>query len=75
MNKEITLKIIFWVSLGGLLFSGYLSYSELFLGVCALGEGCSFVLGLPSCIYGFVMYLIIFIVAGWGMKKIKKNLF
>ena len=68
MKKEIALKIIFWISLAGMLFSGYLSYSELFLGVCALGEGCKFLLGLPSCVYGFIMYLAVFIVTFLGIK-------
>jgi uncharacterized membrane protein len=69
MKKEIALKVIFWISLAGILFSGYLSYSELFLGVCVLGEGCSFVLGLPSCVYGFAMYLIIFIISLLSLRK------
>ena len=68
MGKQTALKAILWISIAGMLFSGYLSYSELFLGVCALGEGCKFILGLPSCVYGFVMYLVVFIIAYSGIK-------
>jgi hypothetical protein len=66
MPYKTTLQAIFGISIAGLLFSGYLSYYELFSPV-----GCSeaivscgtkeFTLaGLPACVYGFAMYLIIF---------------
>jgi len=69
MKKETALKAILLISVAGMLFSGYLSYSELFLGVCAVGKGCSLLLGIPSCVYGFVMYLIIFIIALLGLRS------
>jgi uncharacterized membrane protein len=52
---------------GGLVFSGYLSYRELFATPAAatctpLGQSGG-VLGAPPCIYGFVMYLAIVVVA------------
>ena len=62
MKKELALKIIMWISIVGIVFSGYLSYTELFKGICVLGE-CSFVLGLPACVYGLLMYLAIFIIS------------
>ena len=62
MDVRLALKIIFGISTAGVLFSGYLSYTELFLNICILGE-CSFVLGLPACVYGLIMYLIIFIIS------------
>ncbi len=68
MQKNTTLVTILIISIVGLLFSGYLSFSELALSTCPLG-GCKFVLGLPSCIYGFVMYLVIFVVSLIGLKK------
>lgn len=67
MKAEKALKTIKGISILGLLFSGYLSYSELFGGKCALG-GCSFVLGVPACVYGFIMYLIIFSISLLGLK-------
>ncbi len=60
MNKQLSLKIIFGISIAGMLFSGYLSYGELFTRVCPIGGGCSYVLGAPACVYGFVMYAVVF---------------
>lgn len=57
MHAEKAVKVIMWIALAGLLFSGFLSYKELFGGACA------WILGLPSCVYGFVMYLIVFTLA------------
>jgi len=76
MKKETALKIILVISIAGMLFSGYLSYTELFSGYCGsveLGMGsCSSVFQIPACVYGFVMYLIVFIVSLMGLKR--KNL-
>ena len=72
MKKQTALKILFWVSLIGVLFSGYLSYTEIFQQVCALGSlgTCSTkVFTLPSCVYGFVMYLIILIFSVIGLRS------
>lgn len=52
--KQINLIIIF--SIAGFLFSGYLSITELLLGACPLTEGCPVVWGLPSCVYGFMLF-------------------
>ena len=68
MKERRALKIIFWISLVGMLFSGYLSYSEIFAGVCAIGGGCSSVAGLPACVYGFVMYSVLLIVSILGLR-------
>ena len=59
MKKHI--KIIFIFSLIGILFSGYLSFFELFSNTCPLKEGCPYFLGYPACYYGFVLFLILFI--------------
>ncbi len=69
MKKELALKIILYISLGGMLFSGYLSYSELFKEVCPLAGGCTAVAGIPVCVYGFFMYLVIFIISIIGLRK------
>ena len=68
MKRITTLKTILCISIAGLLFSGYLSYSELIQNVCALGE-CSYLLGFPICVYGFLMYLAIFIITILGIKS------
>ncbi len=70
MSKDATLKVILGISIAGMLFSGYLSYGELIKGVCSLG-GCSSKLGLPVCVYGFVMYLAVFIISIIGLKSKK----
>ncbi|MDD5133078.1 MAG: hypothetical protein PHD81_02890 [Candidatus Nanoarchaeia archaeon] len=67
MKKEKSLIIILVISIVGLLFSGYLSYSELFSGVCPLG-GCPSIENIPACVYGFVMYLIVLVISLLGLK-------
>lgn len=63
------LKIIALVSFGGFLFSGYLSYGELFAKECALGcAGGASLLDVPVCVYGFFMYLTIFALSVMGLK-------
>jgi hypothetical protein len=54
---------IFGLSLFGILFAGYLSYSKLFSGTCSLTEGCSYFLGVPTCFFGFGIFLAIFVFA------------
>ena len=68
MKKQTSLAIILIISIAGLLFSGYLSYSEIFRKSCPLG-GCSNLLGFPVCVYGFIMYLLIFIISILGLKN------
>ncbi len=58
-------KSLLIVGIAGLLFSGYLSVYESFFQGTTLTE-------LPDCVYGFVMYLGIVIVAWLGLSK--KNL-
>jgi len=72
MEKQTALKTLFWISLAGVLFSGYLSYTEIFQQVCALGGACSTkIFTLPSCVYGFVMYFIGLIISILGIKSNK----
>jgi len=69
MNRDLALRIIFIISLAGVLFSGYLSYTEIFKQTCVLGEGtCTDVFRLPACVYGLVMYLILLIVSWMGIR-------
>ena len=73
MKKTTSLKSILIISIAGLLFSGYLSYTELFAGYCGaaqLGMGaCTNVFQIPACVYGFFMYLIILIITILGLKE------
>jgi uncharacterized protein with PQ loop repeat len=72
MKKQTSLITILIISIAGLLFSGFLSYGELIKKSCSLAGGCQNIAGIPVCIYGFVMYLIIFIITLLGLKN-KKN--
>jgi len=71
MKSKQALRIILVFSIAGLLFSGYLSYMELWGGGCknAIVQcGSNFSLfNLPACVYGFFMYLTIFIIASLGL--------
>jgi len=71
MKKQTALKALFWVSLAGALFSGYLSYTEIFQQVCALGTCSTTVFSVPSCVYGLVMYLIGLVISILGIKSKK----
>ncbi len=75
MKKDIMLKSILGISIAGLLFSGYLSYTELFANFCGaakLGLGsCTNVFQIPACVYGFFMYLAVFILSILGLKSKK----
>jgi len=77
MSPKTALKIILVLAIAGLLFSGYLSYYELFVpGGCqqaAISCGIKKVTiaSLPACVYGFFMYLLVFIFSVLGLKKEK----
>jgi len=72
MKKQTALIVILIISIAGLLFSGYLSYGEIIAKSCyatELGMGaCTNVFSVPACVYGFVMYLALFIMTLIGLK-------
>ncbi len=62
-------RLLFALSIAGLLFAGYLSGVKLFSEVCALNEPCPYFLGYPACYYGFAMYAVMTILLTqyfWG---------
>lgn len=74
MKQKTALFVIGIIALGGLLFSGYLSYNELFAGGCNLnfiscGTRTGPIFGLPACVYGFFMYLTVFIITLFGLRN------
>jgi hypothetical protein len=73
MKKQTSLKTIFVISILGMLFSGYLSWGELVAKSCYatnLGLGaCTSVVGVPACVYGFFMYLIVFVISILGIRS------
>lgn len=71
MKKQIALKTLFGISLVGVLFSGYLSYTEIFQQTCGmgvLGTCGAEVFTLPACVYGLVMYSACLVVAALGLR-------
>lgn len=68
---KTALKAILVLAVAGLLFSGYLSYNEVFAS--SGGVTCTVsslkILGLPACIYGFMMYAVIVVLAALGLKS------
>ncbi|MFH1286594.1 MAG: hypothetical protein ABII02_02485 [Candidatus Magasanikbacteria bacterium] len=74
MTRKKSLQIIFIIAIAGLLFSGYLSYGELF-GTCDLGcpapGAPGSIFGYPACVYGFFMYLLLVIFSGLGLRAKK----
>jgi hypothetical protein len=70
MKKNTAFKTILGISVAGILFSGYLSFYELFQKTCPIG-GCTNVLGLPACVYGLIMYIAVFSFAFTGLKSKK----
>ncbi len=54
---------IFFLTLAGFLFSGYLSLVKLLSNTCALNEPCPYFLGYPACWYGFGMFTVLFVLA------------
>lgn len=61
MKESIFVKIIFILTLGGTLFSGYLSATKLFTQTCAFNESCPIFLGYPACYFGFGLFLLLFL--------------
>jgi uncharacterized membrane protein len=75
MKLRSYLIIIFGVSIFGVLFSGFLSYQELFAGTgiaCPAPGAPGTVFGYPACVYGFFMYLFLAILSGFALAKAKK---
>ncbi len=74
MKKQTVLWAVFYISIAGILFSGYLSYAELFQKLarfCPSGLCGSQIAGIPVCVYGLAMYLIIFVLSIIGLNSKK----
>ena len=72
MSMKRALEWVFGISLFGALFSGTLTYKEVF-GTTALScpspGAPGTVFGYPACVYGFVMYVILTIISGLGLWR------
>jgi uncharacterized membrane protein len=76
MSKQKALKAILGISVAGILFSGYLSYQEVFLSSCKVGfikcgADKSLTGGIPACVLGLIMYILVFIISLLGYKSNK----
>lgn len=71
MSMKRALQVILVIGVAGLVFSGALSYHEVFgrlaEGKCPAPGAPGTVLGYPACVYGFFMYLAVSIVAAAGL--------
>jgi len=75
LTKDLALKLILVISVAGILFSGFLSYKEFTTGtsscsIAAAGTICS-IFGIPVCVYGLIMYILIFLISLLGLKSKK----
>lgn len=64
------LQVILVLALAGLVFSGTLTYLEVFAGAakCPSPGAPGTILGYPACVYGFFMYLAITITTIAGLR-------
>jgi hypothetical protein len=65
------LQIAFGLSLAGTLFSGVLTYRELWGSsalACPAPGAAGTVLGYPACVYGFFVFLALTVVTGLGLR-------
>ncbi len=71
MDKRVVLEIISVFAVVGVLFSGYLTYYTFASG----RPGCEvFILGMPSCFYGTIMYLVVFALSvSLAVKQAARN--
>lgn len=70
------LQIILGTGLFGAVFSGTLSYREVFgtsEAICPSPGQAGTVLGYPACVYGFFMYLLVSAIAAWGLFAGRKT--
>ena len=72
MTMKRALQLILAVSLAGVAFSGTLVYKELVLrdcGLCTAFNKSGTIFGLPVCVYGLVMYLLVACIAVLGLRS------
>lgn len=63
MPVALYTQVIFWISLAGVLFTGYLSAHQLIMKECAFNEPCPYFFGFPACWVGFCLFFIMFATA------------
>lgn len=75
MNQRNILIIIFVLSLSGAIFSGTLSYMEIFgsTASCPAVGAPGTIFGYPACIYGFGMFVLLTIISAVGVWRSRKT--
>ncbi|HZI26898.1 MAG TPA: hypothetical protein VFD64_02010 [Gemmatimonadaceae bacterium] len=76
MRPTRALQFILGLSLFGTIFSGVLSYRELFGHTamsCPAPGAPGTVFGYPACIYGFFMYVAVAAIATAGLRGARKQ--
>jgi hypothetical protein len=76
MNLKRSLQLILGISAIGVIFSGTLTYQELFgesAVSCPAPGAPGTVLGYPACVYGFFMYVVLAVIAWLGLRTIPKS--
>jgi len=76
MSSKLTLKVVAVMSFIGMVFSGVLSYKELYKSTCNVDEiSCNDagILEMPACVYGCIMYTIIFMLVTICLLKNSKQ--
>jgi hypothetical protein len=74
MNKRKLLFTTMFLSIAGILFAGYLTINKLVRNVCSFGESCPFLFGYPVCIYGLILFTLIFLSVLTLLSKKDDNL-
>ena len=72
MTPQRALQFVLALSLFGTMFSGVLTYGELFGSSalsCPAPGAPGTVFGYPACVYGFFMYLAITVIAALGLRS------
>jgi uncharacterized membrane protein len=70
MNPKLALRIVFLISIIGVLFSGTLTYQEIFgqnAVSCPAPGAPGTVFGYPACVYGFFMYIVLAVISLLGL--------
>lgn len=75
MAAKRWIQIALAISLFGAVFSGGLTYRELFRGAaqCPSPGAPGTVFGYPACVYGFVMYTALVIVCAFGLRAVNRT--
>ena len=67
-------RIVFVLGVIGMLFAGYISMVTFLSNACAFDKPCPYFLGYPACYFGFVMYLVLFLLSlGLVSKKLSEK--